>query len=104
MSDETKLQISNSKIGTIMSDKTKQKISNFNKGKVVSEETKKLKSETSPNKKIIQQFDLDNNLLNEFDSITNASKILNIPRQTINNTLNGYSKTSKGFIFKYKNK
>lgn len=85
-----------------MLEETKIKISNSNKNKIVTEETKKLKSETSPNKKIIQQFDLDSNLLNEFDSITNASKILNIPRQTINNTLNGYSKTSKSFIFKYK--
>lgn len=50
----------------------------------------------------ILQYDLNGNILREWDTVTNASKSLNINRLTISSALRGDNKTAKGFIFKYK--
>jgi hypothetical protein len=53
--------------------------------------------------KPIYQYDLDNNLINEFYSISEASRQLNISTGWIVMNLKKNSKSCKNFIFKYKN-
>lgn len=55
------------------------------------------------NKSIIQ-YDLDNNFIKEWISVTEASKILNIPRTSISACLRKYTKKCHNFKWEYKNK
>ena len=50
----------------------------------------------------IIQYTLEGNLIQEHTSISEASKTLHINPAGISNCANGYSKTSGGFIWKYK--
>ena len=50
--------------------------------------------------KIVIQKDFNNNFINEFKSITDVKKTLNI---SIGNCLIGLTKTAGGFIWEYKN-
>jgi hypothetical protein len=52
----------------------------------------------------ILQFSKDMNFIKEFGSITDAAEETKIGRTAINNNLKGLSKTSGGYIWKYKNK
>lgn len=74
-------KLSKSKKGCVISKETREKISNSNLGR------------EGPNKKKIFMISLIDNNIIIFDSITNASQILNIKRTSISNNLNGYSKT-----------
>ena len=56
------------------------------------------------NMKSIIQYDKNDNIINDFKSITDASKKTNISITSIANCLKGLSKTSGGYIWKYKNK
>ena len=49
------------------------------------------------------QFDLEGNFIKEYESITQASKELNNSLNNISQCCLGRSKTSKGYIFKFKN-
>lgn len=51
----------------------------------------------------ILQYDLDNNFIKEYKSATEAARLLNLKNTPITNCLKGRSKTSYGFIWKYKN-
>jgi len=53
--------------------------------------------------KPIQQFDLNMKLIDEWESISLASKTLKIPNSNIVNVCKGNRKTAKNFIWKYKN-
>ena len=53
-------------------------------------------------KKPISQYDTNGNLVKEYDGVRLASRITGITRQAINYALRGKSKTSGGFIWKYK--
>jgi len=53
--------------------------------------------------KSIQQYDLNNNLIAEFKSISEATRCLNISSGWIVNNLKNNTKSCKGFIFKYNN-
>ena len=55
------------------------------------------------NNKPILQFDLNGNFIKEYESITQASKELNIKLDYISSCCLGRRKTSKGYIFKFKN-
>jgi group I intron endonuclease len=55
-------------------------------------------------KKPILQYSLDNNFIKEWDSLSGAAKELNIYVGCINNCLRGRTKSSYGFVWKYKNK
>ena len=55
------------------------------------------------NNKPILQFDLNGNFIKEYESITQASKELNIKLDYISSCCLGGRKTSKGYIFKFKN-
>lgn len=54
-------------------------------------------------KKIIQ-LDLNDNIVNEFDSARDASRELNISYKVISKCCNGNSKSYKGFKWKFANK
>jgi len=54
-------------------------------------------------KKPIIQYNLNGNIISEFKSISEASKILNIKTNLIVTNLKKITKTCKGFIFTYKN-
>lgn len=49
----------------------------------------------------IVQYDLEMNKINEFNSIAEAAKILNIGKTNINGVLTNCRKTAGGFVFKY---
>lgn len=124
------LNLSEAGIGGYMSEESKQRIKdafseerkkrysnersgekNYFFGKKHTAETRAKMSEHNSNHKIganngraraILQYDLNGNFLKEWDTITNASKELNIFRQAISDNLNGRIRTSGGFIWKYK--
>jgi hypothetical protein len=50
----------------------------------------------------IYQYDLDGNFLKEYKSITEACKKYNIKHNTLSMCLNGGSKSTNGFMWKYK--
>lgn len=54
------------------------------------------------NNKPILQFDLDGNFIKEYESITQASKELNNSLNNISQCCLGRSRTSKGYIFRFK--
>lgn len=92
-SDITRKHISESKSGK----------NHPNYGKHLSEKTKKAISDGHlKNSKPILQFDKDGNFLKEWKNAKEASNILNISYKAISKCLNKKSKTSYGFIWKYK--
>ncbi len=54
------------------------------------------------NAKIVLQFDLENNLIKEFVSTVKAAKSVNVGKSSIANACRGITKTSMGYIWKYK--
>jgi hypothetical protein len=54
------------------------------------------------NKKIILKYDLDDNLINEYESIMKACEDLTVSRHAIVKVLSGKNQTAGGFIWKYK--
>ncbi|MCA9748187.1 MAG: hypothetical protein KC414_03720, partial [Romboutsia sp.] len=52
--------------------------------------------------KVIQQYK-DSILIREYNSIVEASNLTKIKRRAINNCLKGWSNSSGGFEWKYKN-
>ena len=121
LSKETRKKISESLIGhpgymkgKKHTEEAKRKISEHNKGKYapnkgkhLSEETRKKISETlksNPDKsraKKVIQYDLNNNYINTFNSITEASIKTNGDKNGICQTCKGRRITSGGFIWKY---
>lgn len=62
------------------------------------------KNKLNKNEKIIMQFDLNNNLINEFESLSQASTFINKYNQrgNISDCCNKKRKTAYGFKWKYK--
>lgn len=91
------------------SEASKKKISQSNKGRIISETSRKSSSEklkghsNTPTKAVIQ-YDIKNNFIAEYYSVTEAAKIIGIPQCYISTVCTGRQKTTKGFIFKFKNK
>jgi hypothetical protein len=52
-------------------------------------------------KRSIVQLDLDGNIINTFESITEASRITGISEVCFNQVLNGKRKTTHGYSFRY---
>lgn len=50
----------------------------------------------------ILQYDMNMNFIKEWDCVTSASNELGIKRTTISSNLNGYNKSAKGFLWRYK--
>lgn len=55
---------------------------------------------TKTSNKTIAQYDKQGNFIKNYNSINEASKILNIHRVMISNVINGRKKSTHGFIFK----
>ena len=60
------------------------------------------KNYPNPNKKIILQYDNNNNLINQYNSATEAGKALNKSGNSIADCAAGRQKTAYGFTWKYK--
>ena len=52
-------------------------------------------------RKTVYQYDVNGNLINQFKSNREASRMLNINSGAISQVCNGKRKTYKGFIYKY---
>ncbi len=119
--EETKIKMSNAHIGNknpmfgkTHSSSVRKKISEGNKNKTViwSEQAKEKLSNSLKLKrneiikrvsKPVLQFDLEGNLIKEWESGKVASEILNCSKQHISACCLGKRKTHKGFIWKFKN-
>lgn len=120
VSDETKKKQSLARIGkspankgVSRSDETKKKISNslkgeknFNYGKHFNTEHKKRLSESNktPQIKPVCQYDLDDNLVREYDSILEASIENNINKSSIGKCCRGVSNKAGNYKWKFKYK
>ena len=84
---------------------TKEKISKAHKNKIISKETKQKMSESHKKRnykfldKKIYQYDLNNNFIQEWESIKQAQLALKI--SNISSCANNKRKTSSGFIWKF---
>lgn len=112
-------KISHSLQGHSVSDETRNKISQSKKGKLLNHglilsQSKKGKSinltVSQSHKQLLKQihskpivqYDLNMNIIKEWDSTQSAASYLNIQKGHICNALNGRSKTCCGFIWRYK--
>jgi group I intron endonuclease len=106
-SDEIKVKISEKLTGKKLSLETKEKIKNANLGKKLSDETKQKLREINLGKKYetkpIIQIDINGFFVKEWEGISICAKELNLNISGISKVLTGISKTTKGYIFKYKN-
>lgn len=116
ISDATRAKMSKahignkSALGSVRSKETRQKISeskmgckNPNYGKHFSYEHRmKIAQACMGHGKAIQQFSKDGKHIADYETITSASNKLGIIRTSIVNCLRGSSKTSGGFIWRYK--
>jgi group I intron endonuclease len=90
-----------SRTGMTHSVETKEKIRNAQIGIKKNPESV-YKNFLAQKKKPIIQYDTDGNFLREYDGIRLAERITGIKRQSLRFALTGKSKTSGGFIWKYK--
>lgn len=104
MSEETKQKISEVRTG-----KPQPNISKSHKGRKITWANKIghslrgiPKNYPNPNKKPIQQYSLEGELIQEFNSATEAGKYLNKSGNSIADCASGRQKTAYGFKWKYK--
>ena len=90
------------------SEEWKQNISKANKGRNILWADKigdalrgVPKNYPNPNKKIIYQYDINNNLINQYNSAAEAGKALNKSGNSIADCASGRQKTAYGFVWKY---
>jgi hypothetical protein len=88
---------SNKDAGVVVFDKSGRK-----KGGTPWNKGKKMDNVCGKNTKKILQFTTDGKFVKEWDCISNASNTLTINRSAIENCIFGKSKTSGGYIWKYK--
>ena len=85
------------------SEETKRKMSEKARGRDMSKAiTASRKAPRNPFKKPVIQLDLDNNIINEFPSITAANTYLGKTSRSITNCLYGRAKTAFGYRWEYK--
>ena len=99
-SEETKAKMSETRKGRKLSKETKQKISESNKGRVISKESRE--ATALKNSKVIEQYTKESVFIREWPSLTTAANELNIKITAISECLRGRSKSSGGYIWKYK--
>ena len=97
--EETRRKIKEASMGRIFSTERKKKIGDANRGKKHSDKIIATRS------KIIIQYDLDRNFINEYKSISEAGRVLGISISLICRVLKKrrMAKTAGGFIWEYKN-
>ena len=117
ISEETKRKMSEARKGRIVSEATRKKLSEANKGKKLSIETKEKlrlaslgKKMTAENKEKIKEAVCkkiiqikDDKIINEWESIREASRTLNICNSSITECCRGKRKTAGGFSWRYAN-
>jgi group I intron endonuclease len=90
------------RLGTKVSDNTKEKMKNSHKG--VKKSVLHIQNISNAKKKIIQQYSMENILINEFNCADDAINYLNVKSvKHIRNCALGSKKSAYGFIWKYKN-
>lgn len=92
-SEQHKLNLRKALKGRVVSEEVKNMLKTMNIGRFVDGK--------SVNSRSIIQYDLKMNKLYTFDSINTAARKLNIGRRSISNCLNGRSKSSGNFIWKF---
>lgn len=102
ITEDWKSNISKSMMNHVVTLETANKISKTKKGKRLHENSLKA-SRLSVIKPIIQ-YDKEMNIVNKFESITEASKKLKINKSNITSVCSNTRKTAGGFIFKYNDK
>ena len=109
LSNLVKLKISNSLKGKNLSQNHKQKISNAHKGKKLSKEhinkikyTKQNIANYNKGKSILMICSKTNSIIKEYEKISWVKQDGYNPN-AVQNVLKGISKTSSGYIWKYKN-
>lgn len=105
-SEETKNKMSLSRKGHIVSDETRKKIALSNTGKKKSEESKEKMRKAKlgkPSKKRIPilQVSLNGNVIREWDSIEEASKVLKVSRTKIFDCLRDNTKKHFDYTWRY---
>lgn len=88
-----------SALGVKRTEETKQKCREAHLGKKLSEES--IAKRTASVSKTIYQYDLDGNLIRQWESVKQAGETLSINRPSISNCLKGRYKSAGGFIWKY---
>lgn len=85
-----------------MSESTSKRVGELNSffGKHHTEQTKQIISKVQS--RAVLMFDLEGNLIREYNSIINAAKDNNICKVAISHCCRGLTKTSGGYIWKYK--
>lgn len=69
-----------------------------------SEETKiKMSNSHSLKKKAVIQYNLDDEIITEYESMSKAAIMIGCNRSSILDSINGRIKSCKGYVFKYKN-
>ena len=107
-SNLTKEILSKKGLGRKASKETKNKMALRMKGNKnslglkTSNETKLKLSNSSKNKKIVLQYDLKENFIKEWESVSYAAKALNINTSGIFNCITNKQSTCKGFKWKFK--
>lgn len=98
--------------GRSVSEKCRKAVAEANRNRVWSEESRKKLSNTVKNskhnaelRKIVMQFDLNNNYIGEFSSIMEAANALGFENRRVNikRCCQGKRKTAYGFKWKFKN-
>lgn len=92
-------KIADSALGVKRTEETKRKCREAHLGKRLSEEA--IAKRTAKQVKTIYQYDLDGNLIKEWDSVKQAGEALGINRPSISNCLKGRYKSAGGFIWRY---
>jgi hypothetical protein len=109
--DEVKIRQSQGQMGTKRPKSSEwcEKVSKANKGRTIFWASKIgdalrgiPKKYPNPNKKIILQYDLQSNLLNEYQSAQEAGRCLGKSGNSIADCASGRQSTAYGFIWKYK--
>ena len=117
LAEETKMKIGEAHKGRVLTEEHKKKIGKANKaekhpmyGKHHTEESKKKSSEShkgllagvkNPNARKVLQYDLDGNLINVLDCISEAERKLGLSKHSVYRCCKGLRKTTGGYIWKY---
>ena len=88
-------------LGKPITEETKKKISDALKGRTYIIRNHNHNHCREASKKKVDQYDLDNNFIKSYDSITDASKSTRACLSKIGSVCSGKGKTAGGFIWKY---
>lgn len=103
ITDETRHRLSVAGTGKKQSDETKNKISKSLTGLVRTPEQCRRISDAHPGY-IVLKYDLDDNFIEEYQSLRKAAASVHGYRYHIKRSCNGKSASYKGFVWKYKNR